>query len=71
MIYYKYLVLEEIMEQYRMDLHQIPELGFKEFKTQEYILNHLKGYDCKIEIINTIITSPIIRIFMKKNSACK
>lgn len=41
------------MEQYRMDLHQIPELGFKEFKTQEYILNHLKGYDCKIEIINT------------------
>ena len=26
----------------RKDLHQIPELGFEEFKTQEYILNILK-----------------------------
>lgn len=41
------------MEQYRIDLHQIPELGFEEKKTQEYILNHIKGYDCKIETIKT------------------
>ena len=27
--------------QIRRDLHQIPELGFKEFKTQEYLLDYL------------------------------
>ncbi len=31
---------------YRRDLHQIPELGFQEFKTQEYLITELKkmGY---------------------------
>ena len=38
---------------YRQDLHQIPELGFNEYKTQEYILNIIKNYNCKIEIIKT------------------
>ncbi|WP_409293272.1 N-acetyldiaminopimelate deacetylase [Peribacillus sp. SCS-37] len=27
----------------RRDLHRIPEIGFKEFKTQEYLLNYLEG----------------------------
>ena len=27
---------------YRQDLHQIPELGFNEYKTQEYIIVKLK-----------------------------
>lgn len=27
----------------RRDLHQIPEIGFQEFKTQEYLLNYLKN----------------------------
>ena len=25
----------------RRDLHQIPEIGFQEFKTQQYLLNYL------------------------------
>lgn len=28
----------------RRDLHRIPELGFQEFKTQQYLLNVLKQY---------------------------
>lgn len=28
----------------RRDLHQIPELGFKEFKTQAYLIKHLESY---------------------------
>ncbi|WP_054859582.1 amidohydrolase [Gracilibacillus sp. JCM 18860] len=31
--------------QVRKDLHQIPELGFQEFKTQEYLLNVIKNMD--------------------------
>lgn len=38
---------------YRQDLHQIPELGFNEYKTQEYILNIIKNYNCRIKIIKT------------------
>ena len=37
----------------RRDLHKIPELGFNEYKTQNYILNILKNYQCKIYKINT------------------
>lgn len=37
----------------RRDLHKIPELGFKEFNTQKYILNILKNYRCKIYQIKT------------------
>ena len=39
--------------QYRMDLHKIPELGFEEFKTQEYILNIVKDFDCTIHKVKT------------------
>lgn len=35
-------LLEEITK-YRRDLHQIPEVGFKEFKTQKYIVSILKS----------------------------
>ena len=38
---------------FRTDLHQIPELGHEEFKTQEYILNELEGLDCKIDKVGT------------------
>ena len=37
----------------RRDLHQIPELGFKELKTQKYLLNILKNYCCKITLVKT------------------
>lgn len=35
-------LLNEVTK-YRRDLHQIPEVGFKEFKTQKYIMNTLKN----------------------------
>jgi len=42
------------VQQFRMDLHQIPEVGFCEFETKQYILTVLKNFDCKIdEIGNT------------------
>lgn len=42
-------LLNEVIK-YRRDLHQIPEVGFKEFKTQKYITNTLKsmGYSPNI-----------------------
>ena len=42
-------LLNEVIK-YRRDLHQIPEVGFKEFKTQKYIINTLKsmGYSPNI-----------------------
>ncbi|MBS1477352.1 MAG: hypothetical protein HP024_05385, partial [Acholeplasmatales bacterium] len=38
---------------YREDLHQIPEIGFNEYKTQEYILKIVKNYDCSIQTVKT------------------
>ncbi|MGL4865937.1 MAG: M20 metallopeptidase family protein [Cetobacterium sp.] len=35
-------LLNEVIK-YRRDLHQIPEVGFKEFKTQKYIVDVLKN----------------------------
>ncbi len=37
----------------RRDLHKLPELGFKEYNTQKYILDILKNFKCKIHKINT------------------
>ncbi|WLR44244.1 N-acetyldiaminopimelate deacetylase [Bacillus carboniphilus] len=35
----------------RRDLHQIPELGFKEYKTQQYIIKYLESLNCnRLEI---------------------
>lgn len=41
--------LKEKIIQHRVELHKIPELGFCEFKTSEYISNQLKqiGYEVK------------------------
>lgn len=33
---------------YRTDLHQIPELGFEEFKSKAYVYDQIKGLKCKI-----------------------
>ena len=41
-----------IYEDYK-NLHQIPELGFKEFKTSTYVLNRIKNTNAKISTINT------------------
>ncbi|MCL1936361.1 MAG: amidohydrolase [Defluviitaleaceae bacterium] len=40
------------LRKYREDLHQIPELGFKEFKTQEYILDKVKDFNCESYVLN-------------------
>lgn len=37
----------------RRDLHKFPELGFEEYKTQKYIYNIVKNYDCEIHFIKT------------------
>ena len=36
------------LAKYRMDLHQIPELGFEEFKTKDYLLDQIKQLTCDI-----------------------
>ncbi|MDF3000960.1 MAG: amidohydrolase [Bacillota bacterium] len=38
----------EQLKKYRQDLHQIPELGFDVHKTRQYIVDHLKQYNCEI-----------------------
>ncbi len=40
--------MKGLLTQYRRDLHQIPEFGHLEFKTQAYILNELRNYPCEI-----------------------
>ncbi|MCL1990859.1 MAG: M20 family metallopeptidase [Defluviitaleaceae bacterium] len=42
-----------LLTTFRMDLHQIPELGFEEFKTQAYLLNVIKDFDCTIHQVQT------------------
>ena len=36
------------VQEYRKDLHKIPEIGYCEFETKKYILSTLKNCDCKI-----------------------
>ncbi len=48
----------------RKDLHQIPELGFREFKTQEYILNILKQFPL---IIHTFDFTGIVAEYKKND----
>lgn len=44
----------DILKKFRRDLHQIPEIGLSEFKTQSYILSVLKGMGyLPIPIFNT------------------
>jgi len=46
----------DLLKKYRIELHQIPEIALKEFKTNNYIKNVLKNYTCKIfEIYKTSV----------------
>ena len=36
--------MHDEMKKWRQDLHQIPEIGLKEYKTSEYIRNKLEEY---------------------------
>jgi len=41
------------LQQFRMDLHQIPELGFEEYKTKDYILAATAKLDCHVQVVDT------------------
>jgi len=41
------------LKKFRTDLHQIPELGLEEFKTQAYILDVAKNLNCTIQTVKT------------------
>ncbi|MBT2678393.1 N-acetyldiaminopimelate deacetylase [Bacillus sp. ISL-35] len=46
----------------RRDLHQIPELGFKEFKTQAYLLDYLKSLSLDRLEVKTWKTGVFVKI---------
>jgi len=41
------------LKKFRKDLHQIPELGFEEYKTQTYILNSISKLNCTVQTVKT------------------
>lgn len=55
------------LKEHRKNLHLIPEIGFKEFKTQAYILETLQDFNCEI---NTLQPTGVVAYFScnKKNS---
>lgn len=48
--------------QIRRDLHKIPELGFKEFKTQQYLLGKIQSFSNERVEIRTWKTGIIVKI---------
>lgn len=53
---------QEVLIKIRRDLHRIPELGFKEFKTHEYLLNYLKQLPGERLVIRTWKTGIFVKI---------
>ena len=53
--------MQNEMQKWRRDLHKIPEIGLKEYKTSEYIKNKLNdwGIDFKDGYANTGIIATI------------
>ncbi|WP_274853721.1 N-acetyldiaminopimelate deacetylase [Bacillus methanolicus] len=49
----------------RRDLHQIPELGFQEFKTQQYLLNYLQSLPQEAIEIKTWRTGIFVKVHGK------
>ncbi|KIY21195.1 N-acetyldiaminopimelate deacetylase [Mesobacillus subterraneus] len=52
----------DLFKKMRRDLHQIPELGFKEFKTQAYLLEYLKSLSLDRLEIKTWKTGIFVKI---------
>lgn len=48
--------------QMRRDLHQIPELGFQEWKTQQYIINYIKTLPSEYMEVKTWKTGVIVKV---------
>ncbi|MFD1446377.1 N-acetyldiaminopimelate deacetylase [Oceanobacillus profundus] len=53
--------LQELQE-IRRDLHQIPELGFQEFKTQQYILKEIEAMHNERVFVKTWKTGILVKI---------
>lgn len=45
---FDFSALSQTIQKYRMDLHQIPEEGYEEFKTKAYLLKVLEPLNCTI-----------------------
>ena len=41
--------MQKEMQEWRRDLHKIPEIGLKEYKTSSYIKDKLKGWDIEFK----------------------
>ncbi|SDK74184.1 M20 metallopeptidase family protein [Natronincola ferrireducens] len=57
-------LLEEL-KSIRRDLHRIPELGFEEYKTSQYIANYLQSLDVNYEA--QVLKTGVIAYFKGKN----
>jgi N-acetyldiaminopimelate deacetylase len=56
-------MVQETFIKIRRDLHKIPELGFKEFKTQAYLLEYLQKLPESRLVIKTWETGIFVKIF--------
>ncbi|MRG85575.1 N-acetyldiaminopimelate deacetylase [Salinibacillus xinjiangensis] len=56
------------MQQIRRELHQIPELGFQEFKTQQYLLRYIKSLPQDYLEIETWKTGIFVRVQGKQGA---
>ncbi|RHW39811.1 amidohydrolase [Lysinibacillus yapensis] len=52
----------ESLIQVRRELHEIPELGFQEFKTQQYLLNKISGFPQRFLTVTTWKTGIVVKI---------
>ncbi|MCT2538126.1 N-acetyldiaminopimelate deacetylase [Aquibacillus koreensis] len=50
------------VKEVRRDLHQIPELGFKEYKTQQYLLNIIETFPQTYLSVKTWKTGILVRV---------
>ena len=48
----------EVLQQYRRDLHRIPELALEEYETHDYLLNKVKGWQNDTMTIRTVDALP-------------
>ncbi|MBF0715472.1 M20 metallopeptidase family protein [Gemelliphila palaticanis] len=60
------IINQEILTNWRRDLHQIPEISLKEYKTKEYIVNVLKQHN--IEYKEVLDTGIIVELLGKNKN---
>lgn len=62
-------LLQDTVRQMRRDLHRIPETGYKEFKTQQYILDCLAT--CSPDHVEKIALTGVKAVFYAPNGATR